>query len=78
VIANTGATAAGSFEVQFSDSGAVQNRAVGALGAHATVRERFVGASCTAGAVTVTADPARKVGVYSRANASLTAVCPAA
>lgn len=76
-IANTGATAAGSFDVQFIDNGAVQERGVGVLAPHATIRERFVGAACTTGAATVTADPGHKVDVSARGKASLTAICPA-
>lgn len=78
-VVNNGATAAGPFEVQFSDAGAVQDHTVSSLGAHSAVRERFVGALCTSSSSpTVTVDPGHQVDVYSRSKAALTATCPAA
>jgi CARDB len=78
VIGNAGATAAGPFDVRFTDAGSVQDRTVGSLSPHATIRERFVGAACrSASAPTVTVDPSHQIDVSSRSKASLTATCPA-
>jgi hypothetical protein len=80
VIRNRGVSAAGPFEVQFSDGSAPPTIVpVPGLAAHKSVKERFVGPACTAaGAPTVTVDPADQVDDYNRANNTLTATCPTA
>jgi hypothetical protein len=74
---NTGATAAGSFTVEFSGGGAVRDQTVDRLDAHSSRRLRFVGPVCRPGAPpTVTADPQHQVDVYTRAQATMVAACP--
>jgi hypothetical protein len=76
VIGNKGATAAGMFDVQFTDGTVVRNRTVNGLAPRHTIRETFVGPTCTAGAVTVTADPSGQIDDANRDNNSMTALCP--
>jgi hypothetical protein len=75
LIRNGGATAAGAFEVQFSDGTVVKNRMVSGLGSHATIKEQFIGPVCTAGAATVAVDPLDEVDDFDRSNNSLNVVC---
>jgi hypothetical protein len=77
LIHNAGASAAGPFQVQFSDGGVLKTHAVSRLGAHSSVKEQFVGPLCTAGAAAVTADPTDQVDDLNRANNTLAVVCPA-
>jgi CARDB len=76
VIRNAGASAAGTFQVEFKDHSTMQTRTVQRLAAHDSIKETFVGPACTSGsAPTVTADPARQVPDFNRSNNSLTASC---
>lgn len=77
VIGNQGATAAGMFDLQFTDGTVVRDRTVNGLGPHHTIKETFVGPTCTAGAVTITADPSGLIDDSNRNNNSMTAACPA-
>jgi hypothetical protein len=77
VIANEGATAAGTFQVQISDGGVTQTRTIQRLRAHTSRSVAFVALACNAAAPpTVTADPGNQVDVSTRANATLAARCP--
>lgn len=80
LIANTGNTAAGPFDVLFApaDGSTTTTRAIPLLRAHTTLTETFTGPICTAGtAPTVTADSADQVDDLNRENNSLRANCPA-
>jgi hypothetical protein len=77
VIRNTGATAAGAFQVSFAPGTAsgvgVRTRRVARLAAHTGRQVTFLGPACTvASAPTVTADPAGQVDDSNRRNNSLT------
>ena len=80
-IANTGATVAGPFSVQLTythdQASVTQVKTVTRLRAHAAKALTFFGLRCDPGTqVTVTDDPQDLIDVYTRANASLTVVCP--
>lgn len=78
-IRNAGATAAGPFRVQLNNQGVLVHRRVWRLGAHTTRFVSLVGPLCDAAdPPTVTADPGHRVDVWTRARATLTAMCPAA
>ncbi len=84
LIRNTGATAAGAFQVSFvpgPGSGlAARSHRVAGLAAHTSRRVSVVGPACTAtNALTVTADPAGVVDDYNPRNNALTVPvsCPA-
>jgi hypothetical protein len=77
LIRNAGASAAGPFQVQFSDGDVLKTRTVSDLGAHLSIKEQFIGPLCTAGTATVTADPTDQVDDLNRANNSLSVVCSA-
>jgi CARDB protein len=77
VIRNAGASAAGPFEVQFSDGDVLKTRTVSELAPHSSIKEQFIGPLCTAGAATLTADPTNLVDDLNRANNSLNVVCSA-
>jgi hypothetical protein len=79
VIANTGATGAGPFEVLFSPGGGlpVKMRTINRLRAHSKRALTFVGPACTVVTdPTVTVDPLHQVDDVDPANNSLTATCP--
>jgi CARDB len=79
LILNAGESAAGPFEVQFSDGDVPpKTRTVSRLAAHSSIKERFIGPLCTAGTATVTADPTNEVDDLNRANNTLSVVCSAA
>ena len=76
VIRNAGARAAGTFQVEFNDSGTMQTRTVQRLAAHDSIKETFVGPACTAAsALTITADPTHQVPDFNRSNNSMAAKC---
>jgi hypothetical protein len=80
LIADRGATGAGPFEVLFTpgDSSAPLTRTVDFLAAHRTRALTFAGPLCNAASPpTVTVDATDEINVVSRADAELTAVCPA-
>jgi CARDB len=77
LIHNAGASAAGPFQVQFSDGGVLKTHTVSRLAAHSSVKEQFIGPLCTAGAAAVTADPTDQVDDLNRANNTLAVVCSA-
>ncbi len=77
LIHNAGATAAGPFQVQFSEGDVLKTHTVSRLAAHSSVKERFIGPLCTAGAAAVTADPTDQVDDLNRANNTLAVVCSA-
>jgi hypothetical protein len=81
-IANNGATAARSFDLQFAAPGGgpqQQNHTIPLLKAHSTLKSQltsFVGPVCSnTAASTITADPDGTVDDFNRANNTLTAVC---
>jgi hypothetical protein len=78
MIANRGATAAGSFDVSLAEAQTVVDTiSVPGLGSHRSRRAHLVGPACTSGAViTVTADPAHALDVANRSKSTLTVVCP--
>jgi hypothetical protein len=77
-IRDAGATGAGPFRVELSDQGQVDRHRVAHIDPHQTLSVRLAGPACSStDPPTVTADPAHRVDVYSRAQASLTATCPA-
>jgi hypothetical protein len=76
-IRNAGATAAGPFEVAFTEPSVLsQTKNVAGLGAHAGVQKAFVAPICTSGSVTVVADSLDQVDQWTRANDTLSAACP--
>ncbi len=77
LLRNAGATAAGPFQVQFSDGDVLKTHTVSRLGAHSSIKERFIGPLCTAGTAAVTADPTHQVDDLNRANNKLQVVCSA-
>lgn len=84
LIRNTGATAAGAFQVRFAPAPAsglpAMSRRVARLAAHTSIQVSVVGPACTStNAPTVTADPAGAVEDYNPRNNALTipASCPA-
>jgi len=78
VIGNRGETGAGPVAVDLA--GAISTtltETLGSVGPHASARERFVAAPCTAGAnLTVTVDPLHTVDEYDFDNNTLTVACP--
>ncbi len=80
-IANSGATAAGPFQVLFSPGSGLpaQTRQVAGLGPGASTKLRFTGPACPAGSSpTVTVDPAEQVDDFNRADNAMSVVCPTA
>lgn len=75
LIRNNGATATGPFEVQFTDGSVQKTHSVADLDPHASVKQHFVGPSCTSGTANVTADPGNQVDDLNRANNSLNVTC---
>jgi hypothetical protein len=77
-IGDTGDSGAGPFSVQLSDQGVVTDKTVQHIAAYGTRTVHLVGPACSpADPPTVTVDPTDQVDVSSRAQASLTAQCPA-
>jgi hypothetical protein len=77
VIRNAGATAAGPFNVEFSDGSQAKSGAIKRIPAHATRAIVFVGPACTATAPpSLTIDPQSQVDDFNRANNTASAVCP--
>jgi hypothetical protein len=78
LIKDAGATGAGPFQVQLSDQGTVANHRVAHIYPHQTLAVRLAGPVCSSSdPPTVTVDPAHRIDVYSRSQASLSANCPA-
>jgi hypothetical protein len=78
-IRNAGVTGAGPFRVQLDDQGVLVHRRVWHLDGRTTRFVKLVGPTCQAAhPPTVTVDPGHRVDVWTRARATLTAVCPAA
>jgi hypothetical protein len=77
LIRNAGASAAGPFQVQFSDGDVLKTHTVSDLAAYSSIQEQFIGPLCTAGTATVTADPTDQVDDVNRANNTLSVVCSA-
>lgn len=77
LIRNTGATATGPFDVQFTDGAVVKTHSVDDLDPHTSIRQRFTGPSCGTAMVNVTADPGDQVDDLNRANNSLNVTCSA-
>lgn len=77
-IANRGATAAGSFEVQLSEGPTtLATTSVQGIEARSAQNVTFAASACTAGEViTVTADPAHLLDVAGRIGSSLSVSCP--
>jgi hypothetical protein len=79
VIANLGRTAAGSFQVSFSDDTVLETRGLSGLAAHARRSLTFVGPACQAASPPkVVVDPLDQVDDYNRANNTASADCHAA
>jgi CARDB len=77
-IRNAGASAAGPFDVQFSDGSVVRSKTIQLLGPHSKTIVVFGGPLCDPAAPpTVTADPTGQIDDFNRANNTLTATCPA-
>lgn len=77
-IKDAGVTGAGPFQVQLSDQGILADRRVAHIKPHQTLAVRLAGPVCSSSdPPTVTVDPSHQVDVYSRSQASLSAVCPA-
>jgi hypothetical protein len=78
VIGNLGRTGAGPFDVQFTDQAITKDKTVQHIGPHTTKTIEFAGPLCnSATPPSVTVDPEDQIDVYSRANATLVATCPA-
>ncbi|HEY6397958.1 MAG TPA: CARDB domain-containing protein [Solirubrobacteraceae bacterium] len=78
VVANRGATAAGSFDVSLAVAQTVVDTiSIPQLGPHRSRQAHLSGPACTTGEViTITADPAHRVDVYDRSRGALAVVCP--
>jgi CARDB len=79
LIRNSGASAAGPFDVQFADGSYSRHKTIQQLGAHAKRVLSFLGPRCSsASPPSVIADPGNQVpDDLNRANNSLSATCPA-
>jgi CARDB len=77
-IRNSGASAAGPFEILFTPGGSlpVQTKNLSGLGAHTKTQVSFLGPVCNGSAApTVTVDPNDAVDDFNRANNAMTAAC---
>jgi len=75
-IHNGGRTAAGAFQVAFSDRGSVQKVTVQGLAARTSIKQTFVGPACSASSpAKVTVDPAHHVPDFNPANNSMVTRC---
>jgi hypothetical protein len=75
-IRNAGATAAGQFDVKFTDGSKAKSVSVKRIGSHTTRQLQFVGPVCDSTAPpSLTVDPQGQVDDFNRANNTATAVC---
>jgi hypothetical protein len=76
-IRNGGATAAGPFDVEFTDATKAKSITIKRLGRHTTRKLQFIGLACGSTAPpSLTLDPQDQVDDFNRANNTATAVCP--